>query len=83
MSTSAPAYDAGELGCGAEIVDAIRAHIEALPPGAHLSIVVRDPAAKVDVPALVWLLGHEVARQRPVDERALEFTILVKEKQRR
>lgn len=73
-------YDAGELGCGAELADAIRQRLGTLRAGETLAVVVRDPAAKVDLPALAWLLGHEVARERRLDERAVEFTILLKDR---
>lgn len=70
-------YDAGELGCGAELVAAVKERLAPLAPGDRLAVVVRDPAAKVDLPALAWLLGHRVAGERALPGGALEFDIEV------
>lgn len=57
--TAAPTatYDAGDLGCG-DLVLELRLQLRALPPGAVLAVVARDPAAPVDLPAWCGLVGH-------------------------
>lgn len=55
--TVAATYDAGDLGCG-DLVLELREALRALPPGAVLRVVARDPAAPVDLPAWCGLVGH-------------------------
>ena len=53
----AAAYDAGDLGCG-DLVLELRSQLRALPAGAVLHVIARDPAAPVDLPAWCGLVGH-------------------------
>jgi len=55
-------YDAGELGCGSGLPQAFRQEIGAVPVGAVLEVITRDPSAKEDLPSLARLLGHRVLR---------------------
>lgn len=53
-------YDAGDRGCADGLAQEFRQQINALPLGATLVSVVRDPAAKADLPPLARMLGHAV-----------------------
>jgi TusA-related sulfurtransferase len=63
-------FDAGELGCADGLAEGFRKQIGAIPVGDVLEVVVSDPAAKSDLPALARMLGHSIlsAEARP-DER--------------
>lgn len=80
-SARAASYDAGDLGCGAELAAAVKERLASLVTGDRLAVTVRDPAAKVDLPALAWLLGHRVAAERPLPGGALEIHIEVQRKE--
>lgn len=54
---AAATYDAGDLGCG-DLVLELRGQLRALPAGAVLHVIARDPAAPVDLPAWCGLVGH-------------------------
>lgn len=53
-------YDAGDRGCADGLAQEFRRQVDALPRGATLVSVVRDPAAKADLPPLARMLGHAV-----------------------
>ena len=53
-------FDAGELGCGSGLPQEFRRRLAAIPVGAVLEVVARDPAAKEDLPAMARLMGHQV-----------------------
>lgn len=53
-------YDAGDRGCADGLAQEFRREIDALPTGASLVTVVRDAAAKADLPPLARMLGHAV-----------------------
>ena len=57
----AATWDAGDLGCG-ELVLALRTRLNALPPGAVLTVTATDPAAPEDLPAWCRLTGNPLVR---------------------
>lgn len=58
-------WDAGALACG-DLVLALRGRLRALPPGAVLRVIARDPAAPADLPAWCRLTGNRlVGGQHP------------------
>lgn len=67
-------FDAGALGCNEGLARTFRERLQALPPGDTLRFVVRDPVARVEIPALARLLGHRVVS---VGEDADRITITV------
>ena len=73
-------FDAGHLGCGAEFAESLKARLAPLSPGERLAVVVRDPAAKVELPALAWLMGHRGAAERAIGGGAIEFEVEVNER---
>ena len=50
--------DAGDLGCSDGLAAWFRHQLRAIPPGDTLRAVVRDPAAREELPALARLMGH-------------------------
>jgi tRNA 2-thiouridine synthesizing protein A len=50
------------MGCG-DLVLALRLRMAALPSGATLRLVARDPGAKEDIPAWCRLTGHKLLAQ--------------------
>lgn len=58
-------FDAGNLGCADGLAQAFRERISALPVGARLEVVTRDPAAREDLPPMARMLGHTVVSQGP------------------
>jgi TusA-related sulfurtransferase len=60
-------FDAGAMGCADGLAQEFRNQISEVPLGAILEVVVRDPAAKEDLPSLARLLGHQV---RSIDSMA-------------
>jgi TusA-related sulfurtransferase len=58
-------WDGGELSCG-ELVLALRQRMQRMPPGGVLKVVVRDPAAPIDLPAWCRVTGNRlVAMSHP------------------
>lgn len=66
-------FDAGELGCAGGLAESFRQQIGAIPVGDALEVVVSDPAAKSDLPALARMLGHSIlsAEARPGERVAV------------
>jgi TusA-related sulfurtransferase len=66
-------FDTGELGCGDGLAEGFRREIGAIPVGDALEVVVSDPAAKSDLPALARMLGHSIlsAEARPGERIAI------------
>lgn len=60
-------FDAGAMGCADGLAQEFRQQIAEVPVGALLEVVVRDPAAKEDLPSLARLLGQQV---RSIDSTA-------------
>ena len=60
-------FDAGAMGCADGLAQEFRQRIADVPVGALLEVVVRDPAAKEDLPSLARLLGQQV---RSIDSTA-------------
>lgn len=53
------AWNAGELSCG-ELILALRARVNGMPPNAVLAVKATDPSAKDDIPSWCRLTGHEL-----------------------
>lgn len=60
--------DAGDLGCGEGLAAWFRARLREVPPGDTLHAIVRDPAAREEIPALARLMGHSVTSIEVVDD---------------
>ena len=53
-------FDAGAMGCADGLAQEFRRRLAEVPLGESLSVVVRDPAAKEDLPSLARMLGQSV-----------------------
>lgn len=53
-------FDAGAMGCADGLAQEFRQQIGDVPVGTLLEVVVRDPAAKEDLPSLARMLGQQV-----------------------
>ena len=60
--------DAGLRGCGDGLAGWFRDQLGTAAAGEELRVIVRDPAALVELPALTRLLGHTVLSIEPVDD---------------
>ncbi len=60
-------FDAGAMGCADGLAQEFRQQLAEVPLGALLEVVVRDPAAKEDLPSLARLLGQQI---RSIDSTA-------------
>lgn len=60
-------FDAGAMGCADGLAQEFRQQLADVPVGAFLEVVVRDPAAKEDLPSLARLLGQRI---RSIDSTA-------------
>ncbi len=50
--------DAGDVGCGEGLAAWFRQQVRDTPPGHTVRCLVRDPAAREELPALTRLMGH-------------------------
>jgi TusA-related sulfurtransferase len=60
-------FDAGAMGCADGLAQEFRQQLAEVPLGALLEVVVRDPAAKEDLPSLARMLGQQI---RSIDSTA-------------
>ena len=60
-------FDAGAMGCADGLAEEFRRKIAEIPVGTLLEVVVRDPAAKEDLPSLARMLGQQI---RSIDSTA-------------
>lgn len=68
-------FDAGVMGCADGLAQEFRRRLLEVPVGASISVVVRDPAAKEDLPALARMLGQSVTSVEAYDDGRLEITV--------
>jgi TusA-related sulfurtransferase len=61
-------HDAGDLGCGDGLAAWFRDRLRETPTGVVLRSIVRDPAARVELPALARLMGQRVVSIEARDE---------------
>lgn len=59
-ATAVKHFDAGAMGCADGLAQEFRQQIGDVPVGTLLEVVVRDPAAKEDLPSLARMLGQQV-----------------------
>lgn len=62
-------HDAGDLGCGDGLAAWFRDRLRETPTGVVLCSIVRDPAARAELPALARLMGQRLASIEALDER--------------
>jgi TusA-related sulfurtransferase len=67
--------DAGDMGCADGLADEFRRRVAGIPAGESLAVIVRDPAAKEDLPALARLLGHSVTSVKRHGDGQVTFSV--------
>ncbi len=68
-------FDAGDLGCGDGLAAEFRRQVDAIPPGAILEVITRDPAAREDLPPLARMTGHTVLNVQQHDDGRTVVTV--------
>lgn len=68
-------FDAGAMGCADGLAQEFRRRLIEVPVGESISVVVRDPAAKEDLPAVARMLGQSVTSMQAHDDGRLEITV--------
>ena len=59
--------DAGEMGCADGLADEFRRQVGAIPAGDSLAVIVSDPAAKEDLPAIAVRTGAAGYLSKPFE----------------
>ena len=75
VSCDARIFDAGSMGCADGLAEAFRNRLTEVPVGGHLAVVVRDPAAKEDLPSLARMLGQRIASSESTEDGRLIITV--------
>lgn len=60
MSEPTSVVDFGTRGCGDGIAAEFKQHLAGIEAGQTLEVIVRDPSARTDLPAICRMLGHEI-----------------------
>ena len=68
-------FDAGTLGCADGLAQEFRRRLGEVPVGESISVLVRDPAAKEDLPALARMLGQSVTSVEAYGDGRLEIKV--------
>ena len=68
-------FDAGPMGCADGLAQEFRRRLNEVPVGDSLSVVVRDPAAKEDLPALARMLGQSVTSVEAHEDGRLTINV--------
>ena len=68
-------FDAGAMGCADGLAQEFRRRLSNVAVGDSISVVVRDPAAKEDLPALARMLGQSVASMEAHDDGRLTINV--------
>lgn len=74
-SCEARIFDAGSMGCADGLAEEFRNRLSEVPVGGHLAVVVRDPAAKEDLPSLARMLGQQIASSEATEDGRLIITV--------
>lgn len=72
---AAQVFDAGTLGCADGLAQEFQRRLSRVRVGGSLKVVVRDPAAKEDLPSLARLLGHRVTSTEAHDDGRLTISL--------
>jgi TusA-related sulfurtransferase len=68
-------FEAGSMGCADGLAQEFRRRIANVPIGESLEVVVRDPAAKEDLPSLARLLGQRITSTEAHNDGRLTITV--------
>ncbi|HVL32162.1 MAG TPA: sulfurtransferase TusA family protein [Actinomycetota bacterium] len=59
--------DFGDRGCTDGVSSEFRSQIGTIEPGQVIEVVVRDPSARSDLPAMCRMLGHDIVSREESD----------------
>lgn len=68
-------FDAGAMGCADGLAQEFRRQLSAVAVGDSIRVVVRDPAAKEDLPALARMLGQAVTSVEAHEDGRLTINV--------
>lgn len=68
-------FDAGSMGCADGLAEEFRRQVSDIPVGTLLEVVVRDPAAKEDLPSLARMLGQRITSTEATADGRLIITV--------
>jgi TusA-related sulfurtransferase len=68
-------FDAGAMGCADGLAPEFRRRISSIAIGSSLVTLVRDPAAREDLPPLARMLGHSVTSVESQDDGSFRITV--------
>jgi TusA-related sulfurtransferase len=68
-------FDAGAMGCADGLAQEFRRRLNDVAVGDSMCVVVRDPAAKEDLPALARMLGQSVTSMEAHDDGRLTINV--------
>ncbi|HEY2597679.1 MAG TPA: sulfurtransferase TusA family protein [Candidatus Dormibacteraeota bacterium] len=68
-------FDAGDMGCADGLAQEFRRQIASVAIGGSLVAIVRDPAAREDIPPLARMLGHSVTSVEDQAAGVLRITV--------
>jgi TusA-related sulfurtransferase len=68
-------FDAGPMGCADGLAQEFRRRLNGVPVGDSICVVVRDPAAKEDLPALARMLGQSVTSTEAHEDGRLTINV--------
>jgi TusA-related sulfurtransferase len=68
-------FDAGPMGCADGLAQEFRRRLNEVPIGDSIGVVVRDPAAKEDLPALARMLGQSVTSMEAHEDGRLTINV--------
>jgi TusA-related sulfurtransferase len=73
--TTVSLFDAGGMGCADGLAPEFRRRISSIAIGSSLVTLVRDPAAREDLPPLARMLGHSVTSVESQDDGSFRITV--------
>lgn len=53
-------FDYGNKGCGEGVSTQFKQDIAGVDPGQMVEVIVREPSARTDLPAMCRMLGHDL-----------------------
>jgi TusA-related sulfurtransferase len=68
-------FDAGTMGCADGLAEEFRRRLAEVPVGGVIEVVVRDPAAKEDLPSLARMLGQRVSSTKATADGRLIIAV--------
>jgi TusA-related sulfurtransferase len=68
-------YDAGHTGCGEGLHMEFRRRLHTVQVGELIEVIMRDPSAKEDLPALIRMMGHRIRSADELEDGSLKLVV--------